>query len=51
MVFYDPRLPAIQYFALEIMRSKFGEEIEEVKKYQIKELAEVETIVRELSNF
>lgn len=49
--FYDPRLPAIDFFFLTISRSEILTEIDLSLQSQRKELAEVDEIVAKLSDF
>lgn len=51
MVFYDPRIPAKDFFYLTIDRKDVQEEVEQYLEYQIKTLQEVDKIVNSLSNF
>jgi predicted phage-related endonuclease len=48
-VFYDPRLPAIQYFSLKLHRENLLDDINTYLAYQLKELAEIELIVSKLT--
>ena len=48
-VFFDPRIPAKDYFVIEIKREKVKEKIEEYLEYQKKVLEEVDQIVNELT--
>lgn len=50
-VFYDPRMPAVQYFVIEVNREEVQEEIEFYLSYQKEVLAEVEQLVAGLTNF
>lgn len=49
--FYDPRIPAIQFFFLKIERKDIEEDIKTYLEYQRTVLKEVEEIVAKLSNF
>lgn len=50
MVFYDPRLPAINYFVIEVTRESIGEDtIAEYLEYQHKTLAEVNEVVSSIT--
>ena len=49
--FYDPRMPAIQFFFLKIERKDNEEDIKTYLEYQRTVLKEVEEIVAKLSNF
>jgi predicted phage-related endonuclease len=49
--FYDPRMPAIQFFFLKIERKDIEEDIKTYLEYQRTVLKEVEEIVAKLSNF
>lgn len=51
VVFYDPRIPAKDYFVIEVLRGDVKKEIDEYLEYQRKTLEEVEKIVLELTNF
>lgn len=48
-VFYDPRIPSIDMFVLEIKRSDIEEEIQQYLDYQRSILEEVDTIVNQLT--
>jgi predicted phage-related endonuclease len=50
-VFYDPRIPAKDYFVIEIKRKDIEEEIKTYREFQIKTIAEVNDIVNKLLNF
>lgn len=49
VVFYDPRIPALDYFVIEVNRTDKKEEIEEYLDYQKKTLEEVEKVVLSLT--
>lgn len=49
--FYDPRIPAIQFFFLKIERKEIEEDIKTYLEYQRTVLKEVEEIVLKLSKF
>lgn len=50
LVFYDPRIPAINYFVMEITREMMGEDrIAEYLDYQKRTLAEVREVVNSLT--
>lgn len=51
LAFYDPRIPCKDFFFLEIKREDVADKIEEYHEFQLKELAEVDRIVKELTNF
>lgn len=51
VIFYDPRVLVKDYFVFEINRADIQQEIEEYLQYERDTLAEVEAIVKELSNF
>ncbi len=51
LAFYDPRIPCKDFFFLEIKRVDVEDEIEEYLEFQRNELAEVDRIVNELTNF
>jgi len=50
-VFYDPRLPAKDYFVITVKREDIKDEIKMYLDYQIKELALVDEAVLKLTNF
>lgn len=50
-VFYDPRIPAKDYFTIEIKREDIEEQIKLYKEFQIKTIAEINEIVNKLLNF
>jgi predicted phage-related endonuclease len=50
-LFYDPRMPAIQFFYLTIKREDIEESVRKLLAYQLRELAEVDDIVAKLTNF
>lgn len=47
--FYDPRIPSIGFFVIEVNRADVQEQVDEYLEYQRKELAEVNEIVNELT--
>lgn len=47
--FYDPRIPAIDFFYLHVKRADVQEEVDKYLEYQRKELAEVNEIVNKLT--
>lgn len=47
--FYDPRIPAKEFFVLEIDRKDVQEKVNEYLAYQIKELQEIDEAVKSLS--
>lgn len=49
--FYDPRIPVKDFFVIKVDRSEVEEDIKTYLAYQVKELAEVDRIVGELSGF
>ncbi len=51
VIFYDPRVLVKDYFVLTVHRHEIEEEIAEYLQYQIDTLAEVEEIVKQLTNF
>lgn len=51
IVFYDPRLPAIQYLLLEVLRSDVQHQIDEYLTYEKELLAEIEELVKSLNPF
>lgn len=50
-VFYDPRMPAIQYFVMEVNRGDIQDDIGFYLAYQKEVLAEVDEIVAKLTDF
>lgn len=50
-VFYDPRIPAKDYFVIEVNRKDIEEEIELYEQFQIKTIEQVNQIVNQLLNF
>lgn len=50
-VFYDPRLPAKDFFYIEVKRKDVAEEIKDLLETEKMILEEVDTIVNELSGF
>lgn len=51
LVFYDPRIPAKDFFFLEVKREDVAEDAEDWLEFQRTELAEVEKVVAELMHF
>lgn len=49
--FYDPRIPAKDFFIIEVLRKDIEQEIEQYREYQIRVIAEVNQIVNNLLNF
>lgn len=47
--FYDPRIPAIDFFIIEVKREDVQEDVDKYLEYQRKELAEVAEIVNKLT--
>ena len=48
LTFYDPRLPAIDFFYITITRKEIEEEVTELLAYELKELSEVDEWVNKL---
>lgn len=48
-VFYDPRIPAKDFFVIEIKREDIEDKIKEYLEYQVRELAEIEEIITKLT--
>lgn len=51
LVFYDPRIPAKDFFFITTKRSDVEKDVEQYLNYQKEKLAEVDRIVNELTNF
>lgn len=49
VIFYDPRMTVKDYFVIEVHREDIQEEVDELLRYQLDELEQVENIVKTLT--